>query len=145
MSEFNRHIETQIGSEKGFGIVFAIVFLLVGFFPLLNGDGVQYLLLLDAENVHQWSLIVALVFLVLAYLAPKTLSVPNKLWFKLGMALGAVVAPIVMALVYFIAVVPTGLIMRLMGKDLLQKKLNKKAKSYWIKRDQPVGSMKDQF
>lgn len=123
-----------MGSEKGFGIIFAIVFSVIGLYPLLAGEGVRL-----------WSLVVALVFFVLAYLAPKTLSVPNKLWFKLGMALGAIVAPIVMALVYIIAVTPTGLIVRLCGKDLLRQKLDKNAKSYWIERDQPVGSMKDQF
>ena len=123
-----------MGSEKGFGIVFAILFSLIGFYPLLHGG-----------NVRLWALAVALILLALAFLAPKTLSVLNKLWFKLGMALGAVVAPIVMALVYFMTVVPTGLLIRLTGKDLLREKLDRNAKSYWIKRDQPVGSMKDQF
>ena len=84
-------------------------------------------------------------FFLLACVAPKLLAIPNKLWFKLGLALGAVVAPVVMALVYFTTVVPIGLIMRLMGKDMLRQKLNKNAKSYWIVRDQPMGSMKDQF
>lgn len=134
MSEFKSHVEVNMGSEKGFGIVFAIVFLLIGLYPLLHG-----------ENVRLWALVAALVLLALAFLAPKTLSVPNKLWFKLGMLLGAVVAPIVMALVYFITVVPIGLLIRLTGKDLLREKLDKKATSYWIKRDQPVGTMKDQF
>ena len=78
-------------------------------------------------------------------MAPKILSVPNKLWFKLGLALGGVVAPVLMALVYFTTVVPIGLIMRLMGKDLLRQKLNKNAKSYWIERNAPMGSMRDQF
>ncbi len=123
-----------MGSEKSFGIVFAIVFSLIGLYPLVHG-----------ADVRLWALIIALVLLVLAFLAPKILSVPNKLWFKLGMALGAIVAPVVMALVYFTTVVPIGLIIRLMGKDPLREKLDKDADSYWIKRDQPVGSMKDQF
>ena len=78
-------------------------------------------------------------------MAPKILSVPNKLWFKLGLALGAVVAPVVMALVYFTTVVPIGLIMRLMGYDMLRQKLDKNAKSYWIVRDLTMGSMREQF
>ena len=82
---------------------------------------------------------------MLSYLAPKKLSVPNKLWFKLGLALGAVVAPVIMALVYFTTVVPIGLIMRLMGKDMLRQKLDKNIKSYWINRDQPMRPMKNQF
>ena len=134
MSEYKQYIEVESGSEKNFGIVFAVVFLLISLYPLV-----------DNKDVHLWSLIISLIFFLLAYVAPKVLSVPNKLWFKLGMALGAVVAPVVMALVYFSTVVPIGLIMRLMGKDLLRQKLDKNTKSYWIERNDPMGSMKDQF
>ncbi len=134
MSEYKLYIEVESGSEKNFGIVFAVVFLLISLYPLV-----------DNKDVHLWSLIISLIFFLLAYVAPKVLSVPNKLWFKLGMALGAVVAPVVMALVYFSTVVPIGLIMRLMGKDLLRQKLDKNTKSYWIERNEPMGSMKDQF
>ncbi len=134
MSEFETHVKIQIGTEKGFGVVFAIFFSLIGMYPVLN-----------AEGVHWWALIVALILLYLAFFAPARLSIPNKLWFKLGLLLGAIVAPIVMALVYFIVVTPTGLIVKLFGKDLLRQKLDKGSKSYWIKRTQAVGSMKDQF
>ena len=134
MSEHTSHVEVKIGSEKGFGIVFAIVFSLIGAYPLLANEG-----------VHSWALGVAAIFLALALFAPATLSVPNRLWFKLGMALGAIIAPIVMALVYFTTILPTGLIMRLAGKDLLRQKLDKDTETYWIPREQPVGSMKDQF
>jgi hypothetical protein len=134
LSEHKHHIEVERGSEKSFGLVFAVVFLLVGLYPLVNN-----------KDILLWPLITALIFLLLAYVAPKILFVPNKLWFKLGLALGAVVAPVIMALVYFTTVVPIGLIMRLMGKDMLQQKLNKNAKSYWINRDQPMRPMKDQF
>ena len=82
---------------------------------------------------------------MLAYLAPKVLSVPNKLWFKLGIGVGSIFAPVVMAVIYFSTVVPIGLIMKLIGKDLLRQKLDKNAKSYWIERNEPMGSMKDQF
>jgi len=95
MSEYKQYIEVESGSEKNFGIVFAVVFLLISLYPLV-----------DNKDVHLWSLIISLIFFLLAYVAPKVLSVPNKLWFKLGMALGAVVAPVVMALVYFSTVVP---------------------------------------
>ena len=103
MSEFVGHTVVEHGSERSFGIVFSMFFLIVGLYPLLDGDGLRL-----------WSLIVAFIFLILAYLAPKALSIPNKLWFKLGMLLGAIVAPIVMALVYFVTVLPTGLIMRVL-------------------------------
>lgn len=134
MSELERNVHVKIGSEKGFGVVFAIVFSLIGLYPLVVGDGVRL-----------WALIAALLFVLLAYLAPKALSVPNKIWFKFGMALGNIVSPIVMAVVYFIAVMPIGLIFKLMKKDLLQERLYKNAKSYWIERSQPVGPMKKQF
>jgi len=81
----------------------------------------------------------------LTFTAPQVLSLPNKLWFMFGTLLGSIVAPIVMALVYFITVLPIGLIMRLLGKDLLKQKLDKNAKSYWIERDEPIGPMKNQF
>jgi hypothetical protein len=134
VSENKSYIEIKGGSEKSFGILFAIVFLLVALYPIVSGEGVLL-----------WPLVIALIFFVLAYVAPSILSVPNKLWFKLGMALGAVVAPVVMALVYFTTVVPTGLIIRLVGKDLLRQKLDKNTKSYWINRSHPISSMRDQF
>ncbi len=127
-------MEIRISSEKSFGVVFSIVFFLVGIYPLFFG-----------EWLHYWALALSLLFVVLAYLAPGTLTLPNKLWFKLGVVLGAIVAPVVMALVYFTTVVPVGLAMRFLKKDLLQQKLNKNVQSYWIERNQPLGSMRDQF
>jgi Mg2+/Co2+ transporter CorB len=121
-------------SPKSFGIVFSIVFLVVALYPLVNSEGVRF-----------WAVIVSVVFLLLAFVTPKVLTLPNKLWFKFGMLLGSIIAPIVMALVYFVTVLPTGLIMRLLGKDLLKQKLDKNAKSYWIERSEPMGSMKNQF
>lgn len=134
MSEYKQYIEVERGSEKSFGIIFAVVFLLISLYPL--GEN---------KDLDLWPLIISLIFFLIAYLAPKVLSVPNKLWFKFGMALGSIFAPVVMALVYFSTVVPIGLIMKLLGKDLLRQKLDKNAKSYWIERNEPMGSMKDQF
>jgi hypothetical protein len=134
MSESASHIATEQGSEQSFGIIFSIVFLIVALYPLT-----------DSQEFHLWAAIVSAIFLLLAFAAPKTLILPNKLWFKFGMLLGSFVAPIVMALVYFVTVLPTGLIMRLLGKDLLKQKLDKNAKSYWIERSEPMGSMKNQF
>jgi hypothetical protein len=134
MSEATSHILAEQSSEKSFGIVFFIVFLIVALYPLIN-----------SEDLRIWALSISAVFLLLAFVAPKVLSIPNKLWFKFGMLLGSIVAPIVMALVYFLTVLPTGLIMRLLGKDLLRQKLDKNAKSYWIERSEPMGSMKNQF
>ena len=134
MTEISRHVSTQQSSEKSFGIVFSIVFLTVALYPLLNSEGFRI-----------WALVVSAIFLLLAYVAPKILSLPNKLWFKFGLLIGSIVSPIVITLIYFVTVLPTGLIMRLLGKDLLKQKLDKNAKSYWIERKQPMGSMKNQF
>ena len=125
---------SEINPEKSFGVVFSIVFLIIALYPITN-----------SEDIHLWAIIISAVFLLLAFVAPQVLALPNKLWFKFGMLLGSIIAPVVMALVYFITVVPTGLIMRLLGKDLLKQKLDKNAKSYWIKRSEPIGSMKNQF
>ena len=134
MSEIASHVSTEQSSEKSFGVVFSIVFLIVALYPLIN-----------SESLRIWALVVSIIFFLLAFLAPKILVLPNKLWFKFGLLIGSIVAPIVITLVYFVTVLPTGLIMRLLGKDLLKQKLDKNAKSYWIERKQPMGSMKNQF
>tara|TARA_B100000795_G_C22427467_1_gene296832 strand:+ start:42 stop:446 length:405 start_codon:yes stop_codon:yes gene_type:complete len=121
-------------SEKSFGIVFSMVFLIVALFPLIS-----------SEKVRIWALVLSAIFLLLAFLAPKSLVVLNKIWFKFGIFLGSIIAPIFMSLVYFITVLPIGITMRLFGKDLLKPKLDKSVKSYWIERKEPIGSMKNQF
>ena len=134
MLEKNNNIDITQGTEKSFGIVFSIIFLIVSVYPLINFEGLRV-----------WAFVVSIVFFLLAFIAPKILVFPNKLWFKFGLLIGSIVAPIVMAFVYFVTVLPTGLIMRLLGKDLLKQKLDKNAKSYWVKRSEPMGSMKNQF
>ena len=134
MAYFTGCLEAQSREEKSFGIVFAAVFLLVGIYPLTDGD-----------EVRLWALCMSAVFVALAYISPKALSVPSKLWFKLGMVIGSVSAPVIMMIIYFTTVVPTGLAMKLLRKDLLRKRLDRNAESYWIRRSQPISSMRDQF
>jgi len=134
MLETTSHIYMKQSSEKSFGIVFSIVFLIVALYPLINSEGLRI-----------WSLIVSIVFLLLAFIVPKILVPPNKLWCKFGVLLSSIVSPVVMALVYFVTVLPTGLIMRLLDKDLLKQKLDNNAKSYWIERSESMGSMRNQF
>ena len=134
MSGTSSNLPVEESSPKSFGIVFSIVFLIVSLYPLTNFKGISI-----------WALIVSIIFLLLAFLAPKILTLPNKLWFKFGILLGSIIAPIVMAFVYFATVLPIGLIMRLSGKDLLNQKLDKNSKSYWIERKETIGSMKNQF
>jgi hypothetical protein len=137
LSEHSAHHEAKVGSERSFGVVFAIVFAIIGTVPLIRGG-----------ELRLWSLLAAAAFLGLGLLAPRVLRPVNILWFKFGLLLGRIIAPIVTSLLFFIAVTPTALIMRLLRKDLLSLKFDRKAKSYWINRsktDNPMGSMKNQF
>jgi hypothetical protein len=122
------------GSERSFGILFAFVFLIIALYPLIN-----------AGSLNLLTLLISIIFFLLAFFKPKMLTFLNILWFKFGLFLGGIIAPIVMFIIYCLAVVPTGLLMRLFNKDLLSTKKNKKVKSYWIKREKPIGSMKNQF
>ena len=123
----------ETGSNKNFGIVFFIVFLLIAVWPLIDG-----------QSLRVWSLIVSLIFLVLGLLNSKLLNPLNLAWVKFGKILGKVVAPIVLGVIYFIIITPIGLFLRLNGKDLLQTKFSKN-NSYWIKREKNIGPMKRQF
>ena len=123
----------KISSNKSFGLVFFIVFLLISIWPLL-----------DEQSLRFWSLIVSLIFLFLGLLNSKLLSPLNLIWTKFGNFLGKIIAPIIMGIVYFLVLTPIGLLMRLGGKDLLMIKFSK-VKSYWIKRKDNIGTMKRQF
>ena len=122
----------KVSSNKSFGIVFFIVFVVIAFYPLVN-----------QEEYRLWALIIALNFLVLGLINSSILTPLNLLWFKFGMLLGRIVSPIIMALVFFSVVTPTGLIMKLFKKDLLKLK-RKDKKSYWIER-KTKSEMKNQF
>ena len=124
----------KTSSNRNFGFVFFIVFLILGFWPITNG-----------EEIRIWLVAISLIFLILGIMKSKLLTPLNQLWFKFGMILGAIVAPIIMGAVFFLVVTPIGIVMRLMGKDLLNKKHDKKKETYWIKRETPTGSMKRQF
>ena len=124
----------KIGSHRNFGIVFFIVFLVVSLWPLTYG-----------EPIRIWSAIISLVFLILGLMNSKLLTPLNKLWFKFGTILGAIIAPIVMGVVFFLVITPIGLFMKIIGKDLLKKRYDKKKATYWIIRGKPVSTMKQQF
>ena len=126
--------KVKISSNRSFGLVFFIVFLIVSLWPLTYG-----------EPIRIWLVIISMVFLILGLMNSKLLTPLNKLWFKFGMILGAIVSPVVLGVVFFLVVTPIGLIMKIMGKDLLNKKYDKKKRSYWIKRDTSIGTMKRQF
>ena len=123
----------KIGTNKNFGIVFFLFFLIVSIFPLFKD-----------ENIRIWSLIISVIFLILGLLNSKILTPLNKTWFKFGILLGSFVSPIVMSIVFFAIVTPTSLIMRVLGKNLLNLKKDNK-RSYWIERSKIESKMKNQF
>jgi len=123
----------NISSNRSFGIVFFVVFLLIAVIPLAN-----------SEDLRIWSLIISLIFLILGLLKSKILTPLNRLWFKFGIFLGKIVSPLVMGVIFFFVVTPIGLIMKILRKDLLNLKYNLN-KSYWIEKSDPKSKMKNQF
>ena len=120
-------------SNKSFGILFFIVFLLIAIWPVFS-----------SESIRVWAIILSLIFLVLGIINSKLLTPFKKIWIKLGEILGKFIAPIVMGFIYFLIITPIGLFMRLIKKDLLSIKFHKE-KSYWIKRSKNINTMKRQF
>ena len=125
--------EIKIGSNRSFGIVFFIVFFLIGLYTYLNGRNISFIFI-----------ILRLIFLILGLLNSKILNPLNKLWFKFGLFLGKIISPVVMSAIFFLVVTPTGLIMKLMKKDILNLKFNKN-KTYWVEKKGPKSEMKNQF
>ena len=123
----------KISSNRSFGIVFFIVFLIIAIYPLINN-----------ADLRIWSLIISIIFLILGLINSKFLTPLNKLWFKFGLLLGRLISPIIMGTIFFFVVTPIGLILRIFGKDVLNLKKNN-AKSYWIKKNGPISKMKNQF
>ena len=121
-------------SNRSFGLLFFVVLLIIGLWPIKNGN-----------NPNVYLILISLIFLVLGLINSKLLYPLNKLWIKFGEILGSIIAPIVMALVYFVILTPVSLIVRIFGKDLLGLKLLREKESYWIKRKKNLGSMKKQF
>jgi hypothetical protein len=127
--DFNRTAEEPKASERSVGLVFSAVFALTAFLPLWGGHPVRW-----------WAAGVAVTFLALALLAPRTLVLPNRLWMKFGELLHHIVSPVVMSLLFIVAVVPTALMLRLLGRDPLRLKFDKKAVTYWQKRERDDSS-----
>ncbi len=125
--------DVKIGSNRSFGIVFFIVFLLISLYPIIND-----------ENIRYWALIISLIFLILGLLKSNILTPLNKLWFKFGILLGRIISPLIMGMIFFFVVTPIGFLMRMLKKDLLNLKYNNN-KSYWIEKTEPKSKMKNQF
>jgi len=123
----------KIGSNRSFGIVFFVVFLIISIWPLL-----------DEKELRYWALIVSIIFLILGILKSNILTPLNKVWFKFGILLGNITSPIIMAFIFFLVVTPISFIMKIFGKDILNLKKNNNS-SYWIKKDKQSDSMRKQF
>ena len=132
------YIESPSGSsDRWFGLVFAGFFTIVGVLPILHG-----------RPLHIWALALAGAFLTIALALPALLSPLNKLWTKFGLLLHSFMSPIALGILFFAVVTPTGLLMRLLGKDPLRLRMDKAATSYWIARKPPgptAESLKNQF
>jgi len=125
------------GSNRSFGLVFAATFALIGLWPLLNGGALR-----------SWALILAAAFLAAGVLRPQLLSALNQLWFRFGELLRYIINPVLLFVIYYGAVTPVGLSLRLLGRDLLRLQRDRAARSYWIIREPPgpaTGSMDKQF
>ena len=125
--------DIKISSNRSFGIVFFIVFLIIALYPLTHN-----------EEIRIWSSIISFIFLVLGLLNSKILTPLNKLWFKFGILLSKIISPLIMGIIFFLVVTPIGLLMRILGKDLLNLKYNNN-QSYWVEKNGPKSRMKNQF
>lgn len=134
MLDHQSNTEIKAGTERGFGFVFCAIFLIISAMPLLDG-----------ERPWIWAASVAVVFGVLAFLAPNLLKAPNLLWFKFSLVVGAIVSELVLALVYAFTIIPMGLVMRAIRGDPLQRNFDQTAESYWIIRSDPPTPMQNQF
>ena len=134
MSELNNNVPLKVSSEKGFGFVFTLFFMIISFYPILYGN-----------NFRLWSFIIGVLILSITLIKPNLLNKPNLIWFRIGILLGKIVSPIVLTSIYLIVVIPTNIIMRLVKYDPLKLKIDKNVTSYWIKRESRLESMKNQF
>jgi hypothetical protein len=136
-SDHTAYSEIKIGSTRSFGLVFAIVFALIGTYPLLTG-----------ASPHLWALATSALFLAFSFVFTWVLEPLNRLWFRFGMMLGRIVNPIVMLIIYGLTILPFGVAIRALRKDLLRLRLDRETHSYWIDRRPPgpePESLKDQF
>ena len=111
-------------TNRSFGILFFIVFSIISIWPILSGG-----------ELRLWSFIVAIIFLIMGITKSRFLTPFNRAWIKFGELLGVIISPLIMGLVYFLVVLPIGILMRAFGKDLLSLKFNKNIKTYWNKKE----------
>jgi len=135
--DIRRELEVKGSTDRAFGFVFTVVFLVISLWPLIQGNLPRW-----------WALVVASVFLILSLARPAILGPLNRLWLRFGLLLGKIMNPIILGIMFFIVITPTAIILRLIGKDLLLMRFESSLKSYWIERKPPgptADSMSNQF
>jgi len=115
-----------------FGVLFFILFLIIGIYPLKSGGVIRI-----------WSVVLSSLFLIITIIRPNLFTFLNRLWIQFGILLGKIISPVVMGLVFFFVVTPIGILVRILKKDVMG--LKRGASSYWINREDKVQSMKKQF
>jgi hypothetical protein len=136
--DLTKDLEIKSSSDRSFGFVFAVVFAILGFFPYLAGSG----------QVHIWAFFASVILLIISFTKPSLLAPFNRIWTRIGLLLQKVVSPVVLGVMFYLIITPFGLVMRMLGNDLLSLKLDKSALSYWIHRTPPgpsPKSMKNQY
>ena len=116
-------------TDKSFGLVFAALFLGVGVWPLVSNNEIRW-----------WAIGASGLLVCLALLLPSALTHPNRLWMKLGLVLGRVTSTVALTILFFLVVTPTGILLKLFGKDPMKLRFDTTAKSYWIPRPSIKGS-----
>ena len=129
----DQNIKITIGSEKSFGIVFAIVFMMIALYPLFFNSSI---------NLTFFTF--SVIFIILSFIFPSIFKYPNLIWFKFGKLLGLIISPIILSIVYLSVIMPIGIIFKIIRKDPLEKLFNPNQKTYW-KDKVSSSSMKDQF
>ncbi|MEF2546013.1 SxtJ family membrane protein [Aurantimonas sp. E1-2-R+4] len=134
MFDNQSHADAKVSSERSFALTFGAVLLLVSFWPLVSGG-----------SVRLWAAFLSAGFFVLAFARPAIFALPNRYWSRLGVLLGHIVSPVVMTLLYGVVVLPSGLFLRVIGVDTMNRRIDRSATSYWIERDEQPGAMDRQF
>ena len=134
MFENVSHSEIKSNSEKTFGYFFSILFLLFSFYPLFY-DG----------KIIIWAFVISFIILIITFRFSSLLKIPNRLWTKLGLLLGYIISPVVFFAIYVITFYPIGFIIKIFKFDILNKKIDMKKKTYWIKRVSKMQSLKRMY
>lgn len=137
MTDTSAHSEVRMGSERSFGLVFSFVFLVIALWPFVFGGGTPRI----------WAIVIALGFLIVSLTAPHYLAGLNRVWFRFGLLLGKIIAPVVMGLIFVLTVIPIGYLRRLKHHDPLKQNFDPKAETYWVFRgtEGPPSSMYKQY